>query len=549
MARERTVLGSIASPRTRWCGRWWCASARRTLGDGSAIAGRHGEGIRGMSATTTMYHLPTTLDDLAGRRAARWIRESTAGQYDNWGPDAQRELQDRLIDRYGLFDTGLAWQTAPSGRTVHQHPAFAAMVDAARDGCFDVLLVGYVSRFQRNLKQTLIAVDDLHAVGVAVLFCDERIVSSDADRWDDFVREAHEAESYSRKLGKRIAEGLAAKRRRLGEPGGQPPYGYRRAGKPPVLEPIPETLEQVRACFVAAAEGLTDAQVAEGVGLPFYTARGILTNPIYAGRLRDGTPTRVPAVIAPALWDRVQLQRSRHSRRHPGRSTKWRTYALSMLYCANCGRHLIGQQDRYRHNFACPEWIAARPPRTSAFRYATDGRYRGLSYAADDYEGIARRVLAHVSANADLVTQGVDGLRDDEGHPDPETLARIERDRETALHRYRRDRDTHALDAAMARLDAEEATAREHVDDGPTAAEAVEYLQNLPTLWDRAEGSGRRLLAEALFERIEVLGVRRLRIHPTATAVRYGWADAWNGARLLVMVGARGVAPRPTTFS
>ncbi|MGO9177674.1 MAG: recombinase family protein [Candidatus Limnocylindrales bacterium] len=241
-------------------------------------------------STMSMHHLPTTLDDLAGRRAARWVRESTAGQYDNWGPDAQRELQDRLIERYGLVDTGLLWQTAASGRVVHRHPAFAAMLDAARAGAFDLLLVGYVSRFQRNLKQTLIAVDDLHALGVAVLFADERILSSDADRWDDFVREAHEAESYSRKLGKRIKEGLAAKRRRLGEPGGQPPYGYTRAGKPPVLEPIPEALERVRACHVAAAEGLTDAEVAEQVGLPFYTARGILTNPLYAGRLRDGTP-------------------------------------------------------------------------------------------------------------------------------------------------------------------------------------------------------------------------------------------------------------------
>ena len=490
---------------------------------------------------STMYHLPTALDDLAGRRVARWVRESTAGQYDNWGPDAQRELQDRLIERTGMVDSGLVWQTAASGRTVHRHPAFAAMLDAARSGAFDVLAVGYMSRFQRNLKQTLIAVDDLHAAGVAVVFADERILSTDADRWDDFVREAHEAESYSRKLGKRIKEGLAAKRRRLGEPGGQPPYGYTRSGKPPVLEPIPDALERVRACYVAAAEGLTDAEVAERVGLPFYTARGILTNPLYAGRLRDGTATRVPAVIEPELWDRVQLARSRYSRRHPGRSTKWRTYALSMLYCAHCGRHLIGQQDRYRHNFACPEWIAARSAPRRAFKHASDQRGKGLSYPANWYEGIVRQALAHVSAGADLVSEVVAGLGDDATEPAPETLARIERDREAALGRYRRCRDTHVLDATMAQLDAEEAAARERVIDGPTAAEAVAYLRNLPALWDQAEGTGRKLLAEALFERVEVLGTRKVNIHPSASAIRYGWADAWRGVRLVVMVGARGL--------
>jgi hypothetical protein len=45
------------------------------------------------------------------------------------------------------------------------------MVASAQAGAFDVLVVGYVSRFLRNLKQTLIAVEDhLHAAGVVVLF-------------------------------------------------------------------------------------------------------------------------------------------------------------------------------------------------------------------------------------------------------------------------------------------------------------------------------------------------------------------------------------------
>src|SRR5664280_1901323 len=123
----------------------------------------------------TMHALPRSTDQIARLRVARWVRESTAGQYDNWGPDSQRELQDRIIERYGLVDTGLAWQSAASGRTVYQSPAFAAMTAAARASRYDLLLVGYVSRFQRNLKQTLIAVDDLHAAGVAVLFCAEPV--------------------------------------------------------------------------------------------------------------------------------------------------------------------------------------------------------------------------------------------------------------------------------------------------------------------------------------------------------------------------------------
>jgi DNA invertase Pin-like site-specific DNA recombinase len=493
--------------------------------------------------TSTMHQLPRSIDQIAGLRVARLIRESTTGQWDNFGPDAQRELQDRVIERYGLVDTGLLWQSAQSGRTVYQSPEYAAMFAAARAGQLDLVLAAYVSRFQRNLKQTLIAVDELHALGVAVVFCDERIVSSDPERWDELVREAHEAESYSRKLGRRIKEGLAAKRRRLGEPGGQPPYGYIRSGKPPVLEPVPADLERVRAVFAAAAEGMTDAEVAKHTGLPFYTARGILTNPVYAGRLRDGTATRVPAVIDQHTWDRVQLARSRLSRRHPGRPTTRRPYALSMLHCSACGRHLIGQAARYRHTFPCSDWLGAARPAPRAFRNACDHRHKGVSYPADSYEDLVRQALKHVSANAELAGAVIERLADDETAPDPVTLARIERDRESIMARYRRDRDTAALEATMRTLDQEETRAKAAHTDGLTPDEAIESLRELPELWDDAEPSGRKLLAESLFDRIDVLGARKVKLHPSASAKAQGWDRAWNGARLVVMVGARGLEP------
>ena len=493
--------------------------------------------------TGAMHALPRSIDEIRGLRIARWVRESTSGQYDYWGPDSQRELQDRIIERHGLLDTGLAWESAASGRTVYQAPEFAAMTAAARAGLYDVLLIGYVSRFQRNLKQTLIALDDFHAAGVAVLFCDEGILSTDPSRWEDFAREAVEAQAYSLKLGRRIGEGLAAKRRRLGEPGGQPPYGYTRAGKPPVLEPIPAELEQVRAVFAAAAEGMTDREVSEQTGLPFYTARHILTNPVYVGRLRDGTATRVSAVIDQHTWDAVQLARSRFSRRHPGRPTTRRPYALSMLYCAACGRHLIGQSGRYRHNFPCLEWLGAGRAAPRVFRNAKDGRHKGVSYPADAFEGLVRQALGHVSANAELAGAVVGRLADDETAPDPVALARIERDRETAMARYRRDRDPGALEATMRTLDQEEARARSVHAEGPTSQEAVESLRELAGLWDDAEPSGRRLLAEALLDRIDVLGAGKVKLHPSASAKAQGWDVAWNGARLVVMVGARGFEP------
>jgi hypothetical protein len=121
--------------------------------------------------------LPVSLDQVGGLRVARWIRESTNGQFDNFGPDAQRSQQDRAIERFRLVDTGLIWSVASSGwKTAWQTPAWEAMLTSARSGAFDVLVVGYVSRFLRNVKQTLIAIEDhLQPAGVVVLFADERL--------------------------------------------------------------------------------------------------------------------------------------------------------------------------------------------------------------------------------------------------------------------------------------------------------------------------------------------------------------------------------------
>ena len=167
----------------------------------------------------TARALPRSLEDLRGRRAARWIRESTAGQVDNFGPDAQAEQQSRAIEGWGLVDTGDAWQVAHSGRTIAATGQWAEMLAAAGHD-WDVLVVGYVSRFARDLLTAVNARHDLPAGGAVILFADERVLSSDEDEPERWAREAVEAEAYSRRLGKRIREAYAAKRRRLGVPGG-----------------------------------------------------------------------------------------------------------------------------------------------------------------------------------------------------------------------------------------------------------------------------------------------------------------------------------------
>ena len=95
-----------------------------------------------------------------------------------------------------------------------------------------------------------------------------------------------------------------------------------------------------------------------------------------------------------------------------------------------------------------------------------------------------------------------------------------------------------SLDQAMARLDADEAEAhRPHQLEGVPANTAVRYLRDLPETWRRADGGpGRRMLAEALFGRIDFLGFKEANIRLTDLAVAHGFAAAIPD-RLTVTVG------------
>jgi DNA invertase Pin-like site-specific DNA recombinase len=470
--------------------------------------------------------LPTSLDGVHGLRAARWIRESTAGQYDNFGPDAQRDQQDRAIARYELLDTGLSWSVASSGwKAAWTTPAFAAMLESARAGHFDVLVVGYVSRFLRNLKQTLIAVEDhLHPAGVAVLFVDERLLSSDPDDWGTFVREAQDAEAYSRKLSKRVGEGYAGKRRRLGIPGGnRAPYGLVREGHPSVLRVDPDKAAVVRQAYELAAAGWTDLEVAAGTGLAKTHVSEILTNPIYAGTLRTGEPAGVEAIVAPSLYTAVQTARERRRTRRPGRIVK-RHYALR-LRCAGCGRYLHGDLGRYRHPAPiCDTFLAAKPflPRTRGRH--SDSRCQGKSYPQTWYEDAVGAILGEIGRIDDAAIAEVVRLHaEHEPKADQVALARIQRAREDAARAFARTKDLGVFQAAIAKLEVEEQIAAEPVDTRRlTPAEIVAYARSLPTLWADAGPDGRQALATALFGELSVLGYQQLEYSLSEGAIDLG---------------------------
>lgn len=271
-----------------------------------------------------MKRLPRSLDEIGGLRAARWIRESTTGQYDRYGPASQREQQDRFIERHGLVDTGLVYKVAQSGTTVWRSPTMAEMLTEARAGAFDLLLAGYSDRWQRNLRRTLELLEDgLHPAGVALVMCDRRILSSDPHDWDELVAEAAGAERYIRRLAERVVDGYSAKFEAHDDQAGNPPLGFRRGTDPPhTIEVDPATIGLAIALFERYAVGTVSIErLAAESGFAADRIRYILRNPLYNGWVRRhrgpaeqrrAAPWRAGPPVSDELFGRVeQVRRSK----------------------------------------------------------------------------------------------------------------------------------------------------------------------------------------------------------------------------------------------
>lgn len=493
--------------------------------------------------------LPASIDELRGLRAARWIRESSARQADKYGPDSQRRMQSTAIAELGLVDTGLEWMLAASGWSgpdsmddppATKTPEFRAMLAAAEADAYDVLVVGYTSRFIRDVATALSTRRRLHRAGAVIWIADDRILTSDPADWERLADKCKAAEVYSRDLSRNIRAGYREKRERDRDPGGHAPFGFiRNAAK--LLEPDPELVGIVRGIFERAAATHADREIAAATGVPLHTVRGVLSSPLYIGRLRTGEPATWPPFVDVATWNRIAAMRADRNHRSPGRPETRRTYVLPMLECDACGRHLVGDKDRYRHLDACPEFVAAaRQPAES-----TRGQHRripGQSYQRDAYEGFIPPILERIRLRAVDVAETVSvWSRVAEPEPDALGLARVEQARDRAIARFRRDRDARQLEATMAQLDVDERAASVPVERATlTPAEVRGYLEDLASWWRDVDESDRKALAETLFASIRVRGLRRLRVMPTDEAIARGVAAAF-GPDDVEMVGARGL--------
>lgn len=75
-------------------------------------------------------------------------------------------------------------------------------------------------------------------------------------------------------------------------------------------------------------------------------------------------------------------------------------------------------------------------------------------------------------------------------------------------------------------------------------AGVVAGLESLPELWARTSDAGRHAIAEAVFERIDVLGANDFTFTLTVRAKAHGWVVAFGSGDQSISIGRSGRGER-----
>ncbi len=495
-------------------------------------------------------------EDLAGRTWAGYLRESTAGQADRYGPAIQRAEQQRFAERYGLRATEREYVDLVSGKDTLRRTDFARMLADAEAGAFEVLLVYDTSRFARNVADAWAYRDRLARLGVVLVFCADGLIAGNTDTYElEGLKTVSDA-AYIRRLSRNVARGYEQKWRLYGDPGGHAPLGFARVGERQLLAPVEgHDLDRVRRAFALYATGIwSDPRLADELGLTEAGLTEILTNPLYAGRAirhkgrpdEEERPASFPAPVDPDLFARVQAIRSERRTAHTagGGASPRRSYPLvRLMRCAACGSRYHGDAGnslrRIRHS--------QRPV------CAPSATYRAERYESQVAARLNRMRLTERDVQQVLAAMRRASQTSPAPSPVDATTARTELQRalaagEIALSAF--SREWRRLEAPQPRQ------APAVPPDELRLRRARNLLDRFGDLWADPAVSG-ELRTEAtheLFRQIDVKGPDVVALHPqeNENAWLLGYAALRDGSLTtqpqMGMVGARGFEP-PTSSS
>jgi uncharacterized protein len=321
----------------------------------------------------------------SGERIALYMRVSSEEQAERMTIGTQEEFLEQYRALYGHEVTGVYKDEAISGTVpMHERPGGRSLLEGAKEGVFDVVLVYKLDRIGRTLLNVVDAHDRLDACGVALRSATEPIDTSSPSGRLIFHMLASFAEFERGTIRERTQHGLH-RAFRNGKQTGRIPYGYDIADDGGFVL-VDEEAAVVREIFSNIAGGSTlyrEAQRLNNLGVPgpgwkyrgrprehsarwtTATISKLVNQSAYGGthvvRISGGEGSverRCPPVV-PAELQKQALSRLAENKRQ-GRRPSDRSYLLSgLVRCAVCGSafvgHPAGSHGKIRYYYVCNE--------------------------------------------------------------------------------------------------------------------------------------------------------------------------------------------------
>lgn len=318
------------------------------------------------------------------RRAVLYARFSTDMQSER-SVDDQLSLCQTYAERQGYSVVGRYEDRARSGTTTFGRDGLSRLLQDARDGAFDTIVIEALDRLSRDQEDLAGLHKRLTFMGIEIM----AVHDGRADALQVGIR-GLVSSLWIADLKHKIRRGMSG-RVKDGKLAGGRAYGYRPThipGRPEICDPEATVVRRIFADYLSGMPPREIARALNAEGIPgprgakwaaatingnTKRGHGLLQNPLYAGRLvwnrvrmvrdpdtgkrisRQNPPDQwhhadVPALalIDPASWEAAQTRKSERSHRpHQFPVVRKRKRILSgLLKCGKCGGGMSAHDQR-----------------------------------------------------------------------------------------------------------------------------------------------------------------------------------------------------------
>ncbi|MDD2495639.1 MAG: recombinase family protein, partial [Tissierellia bacterium] len=308
-----------------------------------------------------------------------YARFSSHGQNEQ-SIEAQIRICKEQAESKGLKVINIYPDKARTG-TNDSRPSFQKMISDASSGAFQYIIVYMFDRFARNRRDSIMYKEMLkEKYGIKVLSALEPIAEDEGGEFYEMFLDWN-AEKYSKRLSKRVKDGLDTSVANGIFCGGKLIYGYKID-----LEPIngkpskyikrvsinEEEAKLIKYAFEEYAKGTTKKEIAETLNIQGYRLKGKpftgkffdkwLVNKKYTGEfLFGGRPCNnmYPKIVENSVYEDVQKRLNKNKYFAGGMATARVPYLLTgKLFCGHCGTEMVsdggtGKLGKQHYYYAC----------------------------------------------------------------------------------------------------------------------------------------------------------------------------------------------------